>query len=392
MSLFNDLLLLPESELAGSLHTAREIDQQPRLWAKVLDLLAEKSAEIGAFLRSAGMNGRKSSTVLLCGAGSSAFIGDSIAPVLRRKLQREVTPVPTTRIVTDPGQVFVPGRSYAAVHFARSGDSPESIAAWRMIRAERPDAAHLVITCNAEGALAQEASRDSSSLVLLLPPEANDRSLAMTSSFTAMALCGIGLADLPGLARLRDSLGPVISAARRILDESSDALAGFAAASFSRACYLGSNALEGTMEEGALKMMEMTAGAVATVSNSFLGIRHGPRVFMNDECAIIACLATDPRARRYELDLLRDVRERRQGARLLGVCEREDVVARGLCDQLIVLTSGAEGVPDELRICTDVLVCQLLAFFASRARGLAPDSPSPSGVISRVVQGVTIYE
>ena len=113
---------------------------------------------------------------------------------------------------------------------------------------------------------------------------------------------------------------------------------------------------------------------------------------MNDECAIIACLATDPRARRYELDLLRDIRERRQGARLLGVCEREDVVARGLCDQLIVLTSGAEGVPDELRICTDVLVCQLLAFFASRARGLAPDSPSPSGVISRVVQGVTIYE
>lgn len=392
MSSFGDLLRLPGAELDGALHTAREIAQQPRLWDKILDLLDERAGEAAEFLRRAGISARGDATLLLCGAGSSDYVGKSIAPLLRQGLRREVIPVPTTQVVTNPSSVFIPGRSYAVVHFARSGDSPESIAAYRLLKSERPDAAHLVITCNSDGALARETAGDPGSFVFLLPPEANDRSLAMTSSFTGMALCGIGMSQLSRLPALRSSMVPVRRAAERILAEYADTLSRFAATGFSKACYLGSHALEAAMEEGALKMLEMTAGAVTTVSNSFLGIRHGPRVFIDSACAIVACLASNAGARRYEIDLLKGLRESGQGSGVLAVSAADDPGARELADRLIVLAPAGEAVPDELRVLTDIIVCQLLAFFASRARGLAPDSPSPSGVISRVVQGVTIYD
>ncbi len=392
MSSFTDLLRLSEPELDGALYTAREISQQPRLWEKVLGLLEERAGDMTRFLRRAGAWGPGDCTVLLCGAGSSDYVGASIAPVLRQGLGREVIPFATTRVVTNPGSVFLPGRSYTVVHFARSGDSPESIAAYRLMKAERPDAAHMVITCNAEGALAREAAADSNAFVFLLPPEANDRSLAMTSSFTGMALCGIGMARLSRLDGLRSAMGPIGRGAERLMAEYADTISDFAGSGFSKVCYLGSHALEGAMQEGALKMLEMTAGAVSTVSNSFLGIRHGPRVFIDRQCAIVACLSTAARARRYEMDLLRDLRDRGQGAGVLLVSAVEDPAARELSDRLIVLAGSGEEIPDELRVLTDIIVCQMLAFFASRARGLAPDSPSPSGVISRVVQGVTIYE
>jgi len=386
------MLRLPEAQLDGALYTAREIFQQPQLWDKVLDLLDKQAGDADEFLKRAGMSGRGDATVLLCGAGSSDFVGKSIAPVLRQGLRREVIPVATTRVVTNPSSVFIPGRPYAVVHFARSGDSPESIAAYRLLRSERPDVAHLVVTCNSEGALAREAAVDPNAFLFLLPPEANDRSLAMTSSFTGMALCGVGLSRLHRLAALRASMAPVRRAADRIMVEYADSISQFAAAGFTKACYLGSHALEGAMEEGALKMLEMTAGAVTAVSNSFLGIRHGPRVFIDSACAIVACLASDAGVRRYEIDLLRNLRDSGQGRGLLAISAGEDPVAREIVDQLIVLAPAGEAIPDELRVFTDIIACQLLAFFASRARGLAPDSPSPSGVISRVVQGVTIYD
>ncbi len=392
MSSFTDLLRLPEPELVGALHTAREIAQQPRLWEKVLDLLDERAGDMARFLRRAGVSESGDCTVLLCGAGSSDYVGTSIAPGLRQRLRREVIPVATTRIVTNPGSIFIPGRSYTVVHVSRSGDSPESIAAYRLLKSQRPDASHMVISCNADGALAREAAPDPNAFVLLLPPEANDRSLAMTSSFTGMALCGIGMGWLARLGALRDAMDPVRRGAERLLSEHAELISSFARMGFSKACYLGSHALEGAMQEGALKMLEMTAGAVSTVSNSFLGIRHGPRVFIDGGCAIIACLSSSARTRRYELDLLRDLRDRRQGAGILAVSAVDDPMARRLSDRLVVLARPGEELLDELRVLTDVVACQMLAFFASRARGVAPDSPSPSGVISRVVQGVTIYE
>jgi len=392
MNEFTDLLGRSAEELEGSFHTAHEIAQQPELWGKVLDLLERRQVDVRSFMAAAGMTGTHSSVVVLAGAGSSAFIGASIADTLRERLGRGVEAVPTTDLVTHPRSPFCPDRSYAVVHFARSGDSPESVAAWRLVSAARPDASHLVITCNPDGALHREAALRAGTLSLLLPAESNDRSLAMTSSFTSMALCGIGLGFMTDPACLRALMRPVSRGARRIIENYGNLLADLGARPYSKACYLGSHALAGAMQEGALKMLEMTAGAVTTTANSFLGIRHGPRVFIDASCLVVACLSSQESVRRYELDLLRDLRERGQGAGILALSVRNDPEIQALADHSIVIAADGEEIPDELRILTDIVACQLLAFFAARARGLMPDSPSPDGVISRVVQGVRIYE
>jgi len=55
-----------------------------------------------------------------------------------------------------------------------------------------------------------------------------------------------------------------------------------------------------------------------------------------------------------------------------------------------VPATGA-GVGDEYRAPVDVMFGQLLGLFSSIRWNLMPDSPSPDGVISRVVQNVSIH-
>jgi tagatose-6-phosphate ketose/aldose isomerase len=215
-----------------------------------------------------------------------------------------------------------------------------------------------------------------------------------------MALCAVGLGWLEALTELRYELGAVCEAARQLIEEQADSIDAFAHRSFTRACYLGSDALEGAMSEGALKMMELTAGRVAVVSNSFLGVRHGPQVFIDATCVVVACLSSNPKVRRYETDLLRELRRKGQGCGVLAITVHGDPGLSDCVDLPVVLLPGETtggtavpaGIPDELRVLTDIVACQVLAFGRSRALGFAPDNPSPAGVISRVVQGVTIYD
>jgi tagatose-6-phosphate ketose/aldose isomerase len=383
------------TEREGFRHTAREIAQQPAVWPRVLDLLEDRHQEIAAFLEEAGGQGTRHASVLLTGAGSSDYIGRAAASSLRQRLGREITAVPTTHFVTHPDGHFTAGRPALVIHFARSGDSPESLAAWRLLRRARPDARHIVITCNESGTLRREAARDPGALVLTLPPETNDRSLAMTSSFSSMTLCAIGLGWMDALPDLRRHVEAAGRAARRIMETEAESIDAFARRDFRRACFLGSDALEGAMCEGSLKMLEMTAGRVAVISNSFLGVRHGPQIFIDTDCAVVACLSSDPKVRCYEMDLLRELRRKGQGGSVMALSVYDDPGLSDCVDLPIVLLPGAagdRGIPDALRVLTDIVACQVLAFSRSCALGLMPDNPSPGGVISRVVQGVTVYD
>jgi tagatose-6-phosphate ketose/aldose isomerase len=146
------------------------------------------------------------------------------------------------------------------------------------------------------------------------------------------------------------------------------------------------------MQECQLKLQEMTEGRVASRYESFLGLRHGPQVFVNQDCVVVAGLSSDPSVRRYELDMLRELKEKKQGRSTLVVCDRSSPEVEPVADQLIELFPEGRPVPDSFRIMTDVVVGQLLGMFKSMAIGLKPDNPSTTGVINRVVQGVVIYD
>jgi len=61
----------------------------------------------------------------------------------------------------------------------------------------------------------------------------------------------------------------------------------------------------------------------------------------------------------------------------------------GLFDD--VIPAVLPEAPDDMRTPFEILIPQLLGYHLSRGLGLNPDNPSPNGVISRVVQGVTIH-
>jgi tagatose-6-phosphate ketose/aldose isomerase len=293
--------------------------------------------------------------------------------------------------VTHCEGVFLPDRDYLLVSFARSGNSPESVATFRRTAQMFPRVRQAVITCNRDGELARLAARAPGTLCLLLPEETNDQSLAMTCSFSSMALAGLGLGLAGQPAALAALAEKAARGAQRILSEYGDALQSFARRGFTRACFLGSDTRNGCMQEGRLKMQEMTAGRVATMWDSFLGLRHGPQVFINGECVVVASLSSRASVRRYEMDLLRELRTKKQGRGALVICARADVEVRSAADEVLELYPSEEPLPDEHRALTDVVACQVLASFTSLGHGLSPDNPSPEGIINRVVEGITIY-
>jgi tagatose-6-phosphate ketose/aldose isomerase len=385
MNAFEKLVAAPRP-----LQTVREINQQPAAWRRTAQVLRAQAAAIATFLGPQRRDAEPPALVLT-GAGSSEYVGRSIEAALRRTLRRDVTTVPTTHFVTHAETVFFPDRDYILVSFARSGNSPESTATFRRVRDQFPRVRQLVITCNRDGALARDAAATPGALCVLLPEETNDESLAMTSSFSSMALAGhcLGLAGEP--AAMEALAATAAAGAERVIAVFADTLKQFAERKFSRACYLGSHALWGVMEEARLKMQEMTAARVVSTWDSFLGLRHGPQVFVNGECVVVGALSTSPGPRRYELDLLRELKAKKQGTGTLVICAKADDETRSLCDALIDLYPAGEPLPDDCRVLTDVVACQLLAAFKSIGLGLSPDNPSPDGIINRVVQGVTIY-
>lgn len=361
-------------ESLGARHTVREILGQPELWGATMARLAAQRPTLLPFLTEALRGGRRG--VVLTGAGSSAFVGELLAGPLTRRMGRPVWAVPTTDLVTHPRERLAPGEPVLLVSFARSGNSPESVAALDRAEATVADLRHLIITCNAEGRLARHPTR-SPRAVFLLPPEADDQGLAMTGSFTSMALAGLSL--FHGLGEARG----LCEAGRGILAQG-DALRRAASLDFRRAVFLGSGPLLGAARECHLKLQELTAGAVSCTFDSFLGFRHGPKAVVDPRTLLVFLFSGSPSVRPYEEDLLAEINAGERGLFRLGVGGR---AAAPEVDAALTLPE----IPDDERAISAVITAQVLGVYRSLALGLRPDAPSPSGAISRVVKGVTIH-
>jgi tagatose-6-phosphate ketose/aldose isomerase len=62
------------------------------------------------------------------------------------------------------------------------------------------------------------------------------------------------------------------------------------------------------------------------------------------------------------------------------------------CDSYVAIDDeGEEPIGDSYRAVVDVIFGQMLGLYCSVAHELKPDSPSPDGVINRVVQKFRIY-
>jgi tagatose-6-phosphate ketose/aldose isomerase len=367
----------------GAASTYREITQQPAVWREVAGMLAARSAEVAAFLEP--LLARPDLRIMLSGAGTSAFAGEVLRPALERSLGRRVDAVATTDIVSNPRDVFAEDVPTLLVSFARSGDSPESVAATRLAQQCLDPVHQLILTCNPDGQLAREHAGSSSSLVLLMPPTANDRGFAMTSSFTSMLLAA-WLVLSPAADRT-DLAERLAAAAEQVLAEA-DLLADLAARGYDRVVYLGSGPLGGLARESALKLLELTAGEVVSYYDTALGFRHGPKAVLRERTLVVVYLSNDGYTRRYDEDIAEELRAAIGSENVLVVAAEDGDSA---ADAEVWRIRGLDDVSDAALAMPLAIIAQLLALQFSLELGRTPDNPFPDGEVNRVVQGVTIY-
>jgi len=350
--------------------TLREIRQQPELWGTTL----ERTASL-PFLGEL-----KRRTAIICGAGSSAYAASSVA-----QSWSGARAIPTTDLLVQSKEEVAricPGFAQcgALVSLARSGESPESVGVVKRFRKLFPEAMQLAITCNKEGQLARMPGVES----IVLDPRTNDQSLVMTGSFSNLALAGLAVEHREVLAR---QVPGISATATVLLPELESAARQLAARKPLRVVVLTPPGLTPLAQEACLKILEMTAGRVVALPETYLGLRHGPMSFLTGDTLVVCVLSSDRQRRLYELALIRELKEKSLGC--LVSLGREDFTD-GLGQTLV--PAVAPGIPDEFRTPFEIIFLQLLGFHLSFGLGLDPDNPSPSGVITRVVRKFELYD
>lgn len=381
-------LTAAQIQAGGAYWTAREITQQPRLWPEVERRVTadeQLAGFLAPLLADAGLR------VVLTGAGTSSFIGECLAPALARSGAPGAAAIASTDIVSCPESSLAPRTPTLMVHFARSGNSPESVAALELGEQRVERCAHLIVTCNAEGNLYRRAGTMRNAYALLLPEASNDQSFAMTSSFTSMLLAAAGALRLMPTDGTRSAL--LSRLAMHVLTSWLPVITSLVHAQFERVVYLGSNELKGLAREAALKMLELTDGRVVSLADAPLGFRHGPKTILNNNTLVVVFLSNDAHTRRYDLDLLAELRRDRVAGRVIAVSSQAD---DSHPDTVALSDSpGTDKGPAELsdlELCLPYVVfAQTLATLRSLSLGVSPDKPNYTGTVNRVVQGVRIY-
>ena len=380
-------LSLAERESLGLVHTLREILQQPQTWRQTYQRVIRSLRLIEEFLTSAGVGAARSRplNVLLVGAGTSDYIGKSVCALLQKEWNCNVQAVPSTDLLTNMEDHVLTDSDYLWISFSRSGDSSEGVAVLEQALAKYPHIKHFIITCNQNGKMARFGER-AGVFSFVLDDEVNDRGLAMTSSFSNMVIVGQALAHYQTLATYGSIVENLAACASTVLPAAMSLCERLVDEEFSRVCFLGTGPLKGAAIESGLKVLELTGGRVIGLTESYLGLRHGPLSAIDRDTLVVGFLSADHRRRAFELDLLREIRDKKLTEKSLAVSPNgPDSFGETLDFGL------PEDVSDLYLPPLFVLAGQLLGLFASLREGLRPDEPSPHGAISRVVSHVTIH-
>lgn len=369
-----------DTKFADGIHkwnTYREIHSQPEVWKKWGKELEARIGDLKKWVKE------EYDAVWFCGAGTSAFIGDTLASYLNGKVDKPIyRAVATTDIVSQPWTFFPFNGKLLVVSFGRSGNSSESIGTLDALDALAPSSDRLHITCNYNGALATRSAPGPGVLkTLVLPEETDDLGFAMTSSYTSMLLTALSCFDEEPPYPIGEIFDLLSLAAANLLKKMPSIIDRQEKKMPSRAVFLGTGPLLGAAREASLKVLELTAGDVVTLWDSTLGFRHGPKAFVDKNTKVYIFVSTDMHSQRYDLDVAAEIRRQFGDA---SVCTIGPDSAN--CD-----VSFSTGGNDAWSVVLYVLFAQFLAMYWSHSIGTNVDNPFTSGNLTRVVSGVKLY-
>lgn len=374
----------------GAIITTNEIKQQPELWLETYEIYKSNKEKLSKFIDKIG-NNHGQFRVIFTGAGTSAYVGNSILPYLKNKndIRKYIfEAIPTTDIVSNPYDYLKKDVPTLLISFARSGNSPESLAALNLGKQIVDNFYHLAITCNPEGELAKMTKNDENNYLLLMPSKSNDKGFAMTGSFSCMMLSAILIFDSLEDDVEKSYIHTIIEMGRTVIDRK-DEIHELINKDFDRVVYLGSGGLGGLTEEAQLKLLELTAGKIATVYNSPMGFRHGPKSFIDEKTFVFEFVSNCSYTRKYDLDVLEEIKRDKIAKLTCAVSVKNDSNFSGIKFEF---GEKYNKLPDVYLAMPYILFAQTIALFVSIKVGNRPDTPSATGTVNRVVKGVTIYE
>jgi tagatose-6-phosphate ketose/aldose isomerase len=347
--------------LADNGFARSKVWQQTNLWLTTLDRISKTYAHIQSRRDIAH------SRVLVTGTGTSGYAASAIASAWPRAITASASD-----ILIDPER-YIHGID-TVISIARSGNAPESLAVIERIHKIRPKIAHWGISCNPEGTMAKSPLIQS----IILDPGAHDRNLRMTSSFSCLVLAGISLIDS---ATARSAVQKASVEVRAKLDTIDKTIEHIARRARSRILLLASSPLFSWAQMGAKNVLEMTAGKFPVVAETYLRLRHDS-MSMRSDTLLICLLSSDLSRRRYEEDLICELRARNHGY-LAGISITQE--RTNLFDAIIppMLPDAA----DVLRAPFEIIVPQLLGYHLSLRAKLSSASRGP-----HIVQSTAWYK
>ena len=378
---------LEELEKIKAIFTATEIRQQPELWRETYKLILDQKEAIQRFINK---NVDKNTRIVLTGAGTSDYVGDTVALELNKKLEAKVEAIATTDIVSNPNEYIEKNVKTILVSYARSGNSPESIGAYDLFENNVDDITQIVITCNKDGDLAKRCVNNEKNMLVLMPEKSNDKSFAMTSSFSCMTLATLLIFDIENIEKNKEFVEIVSSQAEEILDNRWSEIKQLVDYESERVVYLGSGTLKGLCQEMALKNLELTSGQVTTICESVLGFRHGPKSIINDKTLVIIMATNEEYTKLYDIDLIKEIHNDLGNHKLAVITYENDEIMKENCSNYICV--NGKTIPNIYKIFNYMIFGQMFGYLSSLKLNISPDNPRPDGTVNRVGKGVVIHQ
>lgn len=378
------------NEING-LNTAKEILQQPKVWKEAVLKIKNNKNKIDDFINK--FLSIDDSRIILTGAGTSAFAGETCEPYLTNLLNKRVEAIATTDLVASPESYLIKGIPTLLISFARSGNSPESVHAVKLANQLVDNLYQVIITCNEDGKLAQNTKEDEKSLLLLMPKETNDLGFAMTSSFTTMVLSAMSLFNMSNIEMFVEDVNKLSVSVNNFLVDNTHKVSELVNEKFERIVYLGSSTSKAIARESALKILELTGGIVNANYDTPLGFRHGPKSVIDDTTITVIYISNYDYTRMYDLDLTREMLAHRKEDKVVVVGCNIDKSISDKADYIFELDNINYSVENEALLpLQQIIFGQMLSFLKSINLNITPDNPCPTGEVNRVVQGVILHD
>jgi glucosamine--fructose-6-phosphate aminotransferase (isomerizing) len=334
-------------------HAHDEIFGQAAAWRSSLEgtfeqwTLLSRSVQIDA-----------STQFLLVGSGSSLHIALTAAHCIQELTSRVARAVASSEVFLSSASTVPTTVPVIAFVISRSGETTEALIAAEYLRECFKNVTVVAVTCNSSTSLEDRSHH------AIAIPEAAERSVVMTRSFTSMLLAlqvvgAMTARDDGVLAELR-SLPGVLEERMPDFDRFGR-LVGVAPAE-DQYIYLGLGANEGLAKEGTLKLKEMTQ--TASEAYNPLEFRHGPISIVRP--GTTAIILEGEREHRYMADLESDLRG--HGARVAVIAPHAPATAE-------LSVRLPEGLSDVARCALYVPPLQLIAYHRTLAAHLDPDQP-----------------